>query len=185
MAIRHMGTQTIETIRLTLRRFQVEDYTDMFHNWAGDPEVCRFLSWGPHKDPDDSLKRIIAWVNNYKLNSTYVWGIELKGKAMVIGSISVEFSNQTSATCEIGYCIGRQYWNRGIMTEALRAVMHFLFYEVGYRTIIAKHDTMNMASGLVMQKAGMHLVKIEYRAGVRRDGSFYDCAVYAKNVSDE
>lgn len=185
MVIQHMGTRTIETVRLVLRRFRVEDSEDMFRNWASDPEVCKYLSWGPHRDSDDSLKRVIAWVNRYAYDSTYVWAIELKGKGMVIGSISVEFSNDTAATCEVGYCIGRAYWNRGIMTEALRAVMHYLFYEVGYRTIIAKHDTQNIASGKVMQKAGMLFLKIEYRAGVRRDGSFYDCAVYSKSISDE
>lgn len=68
------------------------------------------------------------------------------------------------------------------MTEALRAVMHFLFYEVGYEMIVAKHDTQNIASGRVMQKAGMEFVRVEAQAGKRKDGSYYDCAVYAKKI---
>ena len=185
MLIRHQGTKTIETIRLILRRFRVEDAEDMFRNWAGDPEVCKFLLWGPHKDAEVSRKRIMQWVSNYDLDNSYVWAIVLKNKNMAIGSISVEISNESSMSCEVGYCIGREFWGRGIMTEALFAVMHYLFFEVGYQRIMAKHDTLNTASGRVMQKAGMHFVKLESKVGVRRDGSYYDCAVYAKNITDE
>jgi ribosomal-protein-alanine N-acetyltransferase len=157
----------------------------MYHNWAGDPEVCKYLSWGPHKDAEVSRKRIINWINNYEYMNSYVWAIELKNKEMAIGSISVELSNDTALSCEVGYCIGRAYWGRGIMTEALIAIMHYLFYEVGYELIQAKHDVLNVASGKVMQKAGMQFSKTEYRVGVRRDGTYYDCAVYIKHRTDE
>lgn len=185
MSIQHKGTQSIETIRLVLRKFVPEDAPDMYQNWAGDLQVCKYLSWGPYNDVDTSLKRIINWVNNYEYDNFYVWAIELKDKNMPIGSISVEISNDSIKSCEVGYCVGVPYWSRGIMTEALRAVMHFLYYEVGYERIQAKHDVLNIASGKVMQKAGMQLVKYEYRVGIRRDGSFYDCAVYSKDIKDE
>ena len=185
MLIRHQGTKVIETPRLVLQRFKTDDAEDMFYNWAGDPEVCKFLSWGPHKDVEVSRKRILNWISNYNFDNSYVWAIELKSKNTVIGSISVEISNETALSCEVGYCLGKEYWNRGIMTEALRAVMHYLFFEVGYQRIQAKHDVLNEASGKVMQKAGMTFDKYEYHVGVRRDGSYYDCAVYAKSISDE
>ncbi len=185
MLIRHQGTKTIETMRLILRRFQPEDAEDMFHNWASDPEVCKFLLWGPHLSVEDSRRRIMQLVNNYETNRSYVWAIVPKQKNMPVGSISVEISNESTLSCEIGYCIGKEYWSRGIMTEALRVVMHYLFYEVGYQRILAKHDVLNVASGRVMQKAGMHFVKFEYHVGIRRDGSYFDCAVYAKNITDE
>lgn len=56
---------------------------------------------------------------------------------------------------EIGYCIGRKWWHRGIMSEALKAVIDFLFDEVSYQRIEARHDTRNPHSGAVMQKCGM------------------------------
>ncbi len=185
MGLNHKGTQQIETIRLILRKFRAEDAEDMYRNWAGDPLVCRYLSWGPHREVDDSLRRIINWVGSYGKSNFYEWVVELKGLNKAIGSISVEFSNEGDESCEVGYCIGAAYWNRGIMTEALRAVMHFLFYEVGYRRIQAKHDVLNKASGKVMMKAGMQFLKTEYRVGTRRDGSQYDCAVYVKYREDE
>lgn len=185
MLIRHLGTQSIETLRIKLRRFRIDDAKDMFYNWASDPEVCKYLSWGPHQDVEVSRRRINYWLNSYELMNSYVWAIVLKENNKVIGTISVEVTNDLDGSCEVGYCIGRAYWGRGIMTEALRTVMHFLFYEVGYQCIIAKHDTLNVASGRVMQKAGMHFVKYEHRVGIRRDGTYYDCAVYEKKITDE
>ena len=180
MSIKHKGTNTIETVRLVLRRFRAEDAEAMFQNWAGDPLVCQYLSWGPHRDVDASLKRIIHWVANYEYDNFYVWAIELKSSHMPIGSISVEITNDKAETCEVGYCLGASYWNHGIMTEALRSVMHYLYYEIGYRMIQAKHDVLNPASGRVMKKAGMRMEMIEYNVGLRRDGTYYDCAVYRK-----
>ena len=185
MIIQHKGTQSIETSRLILRRFEVEDAEDMYLNWAGDPEVCKFLSWGPHKNVDTSLKRILNWMSNYYYDNSYVWAIEFKRGNRVIGTISVEISDDTTQSCEVGYCIGKPYWNRGIMTEALCAIQHYLFYEVGYQSIRAKHDVRNVASGQVMQKAGMRFTKIENNVGLRRDGSRYDCAVYTKYKTDD
>jgi len=185
MQLNHIGTNSIETVRLLLRRFKVEDAEDMYTNWAGDAEVCKFLSWGPHANVDISRRRILNWSSNYDHNNFYVWAIELKSMRMVIGSISVEFSSDSSRTCEVGYCIGKQYWNRGIMTEALQTVLHYLCYEIGYQKVKAKHDVLNPASGRVMKKAGMKFEKMERQLGLRRDGSVYDCLVYSKLISDD
>lgn len=181
----HQGTNTIETLRLRLRRFTMDDAEDMFYNWASDPEVCKYLAWGPHRDIGTTRRRIASWVNNYEQDNCYVWAIELITHRKVIGTISVELSNESTGSCEVGYCIGRAYWGLGIMTEALRTVMHYLFYEIGYQRIQAKHDVLNVASGKVMQKAGMHFERMEYRVGARKDGSYYDLAVYSKHITDE
>lgn len=185
MELQHKGTIPIETIRLYLRRFRLEDASDMYHNWAGDPEVCRFLSWGPHRNQEESAKRIRYVINNYGNDNYYVWAIELKSKNILIGSISLELSDDAKASCEVGYCLGRQYWNQGIMTEALLAVMHFLLYEIGYQRITAKHDVQNIASGKVMYKAGMQFYQMEYQVGKRRDQSRYDLAVYEKYKEED
>jgi len=180
--LQHKGTNSIETPRLLLRRFKKDDAQAMFQNWAGDSEVCKYLSWGPHKSVEITQARIDSWINQYNYDDTYIWAIELKSIHQPIGSISVEYSDDRTYTCEIGYCLGKEYWNRGIMTEALRVVMHYLFYEIGYERIVAKHDILNPASGKVMQKAGMKFEKVMYQTGRRRDGTLIDCAVYAKNI---
>lgn len=182
--MKHIGTNSIETMRLILRRFRPEDTFDMYKNWAGDIETLRYLPWGPHKDVNVTHRRILSWVENYKYPDVYNWAIYLKSDLQVIGSISVEMSNDKEKSCEIGYCIGKDYWGRELVLEALRAVMHYLFYEVGYRTIFAKHDTQNVASGRVMQKAGMHYERTISNVGRRRDGSLYNVDMYVKYYSD-
>lgn len=181
----HIGTNSIETIRLILRRFQIEDCYDMYKNWASDAETLKFLSWGPHTDISMTRRRILNWVSNYENPNYYNWAIYLKSVREVIGSISVEFSNDKEEACEVGYCIGKAFWGREIMPEALRAVMHYLFYEVGYKKITARHDVLNYASGRVMQKAGMKFDKIVSESGRRRDGTIFDAAVYVKYRDDE
>lgn len=182
--IQHKGTNSIETVRLLLRRFEERDATDMFMNWASDLEVCKYLAWGPHRDITVTRRRIREWVSRYHNDNTYIWAIYLKSRQEVIGSISVEITNESEQSCEVGYCLEKDSWGRGIMTEALRAVLHYLFYEVGYQRILAKHDILNIASGIVMQKAGMQFEKMGYQVGVRRDGSYYDVAIYAKDRND-
>lgn len=179
--IKHMGTNSIETIRLILRRFQVEDTYDMYRNWASDNEALKYIPWGPHKDIKVTYRRILSWVESYRYSNVYVWAIYLKANKEVIGSISMEIFNDKEESCEIGYCIGKAFWGREIVLEALRAVMHYFFYEVGYRKIIARHDVLNHASGRVMEKAGMEFERIIYKAGYRRDGSEYDVAIYVKD----
>jgi ribosomal-protein-alanine N-acetyltransferase len=184
--IKHIGTNSIETIRLILRRFRVEDTFDMYKNWAGDKETLRYLPWGPHSDVNVTHRRILSWLESYKHLNVYNWAIYLKSDKQVIGSISVEISNDKEKSCEVGYCIGRGFWGREIVPEALQAVMHYLFCEVGYEMIQAKHDVHNIASGRVMQKAGMHYEKTIHEVGRRRDGSLYDVDMYVKhnNYSD-
>lgn len=185
MNIQHKGTITIETLRLVLRRFGEKDAKDMYQNWAGDPEVCKYLSWGPHSNEEVSRKRILSWISNYIRYNSYVWVLEYKKTSAAIGSLSVEIADDKARMCEVGYCLGKEYWNQGLMTEALLAVMHYLFYEVGYQTIQAKHDVLNIGSGRVMQKAGMKYFKTELEVGVRRDGTYYDCDVYVRNIIDD
>lgn len=48
--LNHVGTQTIETNRLILRRYDSKDATDMFYNWVTDPAVSRFWGWKPHEN---------------------------------------------------------------------------------------------------------------------------------------
>lgn len=181
----HKGTNTIETIRLILRRFILTDVQDMYRNWASDPETLKFLPWGPHEDIGVTERRIKSWVESYNRNNYYNWAICLKPEGKVIGSISVEIQNEREESCEVGYCIGREFWGRELVPEALRAVMHYLFYEVGFFSIVAKHDVLNQASGRVMQKAGMKFDRIINHTSRRRDGSFCDCAMYVRQRDEE
>lgn len=179
----HKGTQTIETSRLILRRAIREDAEPMFRNWASDPEVTKFLTWPAHSNIAVSEMVIGSWLQEYEKESYYQWMIVLKELDEPIGSISVVRQNDRVEEAEIGYCIGSQWWHKGIMTEALSAVIEYLFTEVGMNRVAARHDPNNPHSGGVMRKCGM---KYEgtHRASDRNNQGICDAAQYAMTRSD-
>ena len=151
----HLGTQTIETQRLILRPFLPEDADAMYRNWASDPEVTKFLSWPHYKSVDTAREILAVWTKQYQDNTFYQWAIVLKELEQPVGSISVVNRDDRVEMVEIGFCIGKNWWGLGIMTEALKAVMTYLFEEVGVQRIEAGHDPENPASGAVQRKCGM------------------------------
>jgi len=175
----HKGTHQIETERLILRRFKPSDAEYMFRNWATDSEVSKFLSWNPHKNLNETNQIVDIWINDYAKKNRYNWAIELKGFHEIIGQISLVGLNEKYYSCEIGYSVGRFFWGKGIMTEALKAVISYLFSDIGMNRIEAKYNTLNPASGRVMQKAGMVHEGILRQVQIDKYGDFYDLAVYS------
>ncbi len=156
--MKHIGTVTIETPRLTLRQFVPEDADAMYRNWASDPEVTKFLTWPAYTSPKDAQAKILEWIQQYEKKDHYLWAIVYKDQDNEpIGSISVNEYDERVKKAEIGYCIGRKWWHQGIMAEALQAVIDLLMGEVGFNRIEAEHDVNNPNSGAVMRKCGMTL----------------------------
>ncbi len=153
--MRHLGTKTIETKRLLLRRFTVADADKMFENWASDPEVTRYLMWPTHESVEVTKQTLEGWVAEYESETKYEWCITLKENGEPVGSIGAFNPNEKVGSIEVGYCISASYWHQGITSEALAAVMDFLFEEVGANRIEARHDARNVHSGDVMKKCGM------------------------------
>ncbi len=166
----HKGTQILETDRLILRRFTLEDAECMFKNWASDPEVTKFLTWPAHVNVDVTRFVLGGWVERYAKQDSYNWAIVLKETQEPIGSISVVKLNENTEAADIGYCMGKAWWGKGIMPEALGEVIAFLFDEVGLHRIAACHDVNNPKSGRVMEKAGMKQEGIWRAAGKNNQG---------------
>ena len=175
----HLGTKRLETERLILRRGTVEDAGAMFRNWASDPEVTKYLTWPTHEKEDVSAAVLADWVKRWENPDCYLWMIELKELGEPIGSISVvDTIDEKIQAAEIGYCIGRRWWHQGVVSEALRRVMDFLFDEVGVQRVSARHDPHNPHSGAVMRKCGMKYEGTQRRADWNNQG-ICDTAIYA------
>lgn len=172
------GTKRLETNRLILRQFKIEDAEDMYNNWTTDAEVTRFLTWSPHPDIDFTRGLLENWIGKYSEPTWYNWAIELKETGEVVGNISVVKLNERIEAADIGYCMGKAWWGRGIMPEALRAVIAYLFEEVGLNRVAACHDVNNPKSGRVMQKAGMTREGV-LRAGGRNNQGICDEVWYS------
>lgn len=174
----HKGTQTIETPRLILRRAIREDAEPMFRNWASDPEVTKYLTWPTYEKEETAYSILDMWVSEYEKLNFYQWMIVLKDLGEPIGSISAVRQNDRTEEAEIGYCIGSRWWHRGIMTEALSAVIEYLFEEVGMNRVAARHDPNNPHSGGVMRKCGMKYEGTT-RSSDRNNQGLCDAAHYA------
>ena len=144
----------IETERLILRKYKLEDSKAMFENWTSDDEVTKYLSWSTHESEDVSKQLLTMWIDEYKLKNNYQWCVVLKETNEPIGSISLINCKDDIKQIEFGYCFSRKVWNKGIATEALKAVLDLAF-KIGYKRIVGCHVKENIASGKVMIKNGL------------------------------
>ncbi len=153
--LNHQGTKKLETERLILRQFKIEDYVEMYNNWACEDAVTKFLTWQTHTNLDVTKSVLADWISKYANKDFYNWAIELKEENRLIGNISVVSLREETLSAILGYCMGSKWWGKEIMPEAGKAVLKYLFEEVGFNRIAANHDKNNPKSGRVMQKIGM------------------------------
>lgn len=144
-------TLRLRTERLELRRFSQSDAEACYRNWMSDPEVTRFLSWDVHPDAEDVRRLLEVWEGQYELGS-FDWCITLRGSDEPVGSITAVRDFPEDGYCEIGYCLKQDLWDRGYMSEAIRAVVNYIFDVAGYDFIMARHDLENEASGRCLEK---------------------------------
>ncbi len=142
----------------------------MYRNWASDDEVTKFLTWPTHSDVEVTRTLLSKWIAGYSRADFYNWAIELKEIGEVIGNISVVQVKEKIACAELGYCMGAKWWGSGIMPEAGKEVIRYLFEEVGFNRIAAVHDKNNPKSGRVMQKIGMTYEGTLRKAGFCNQG---------------
>lgn len=191
--MRHAGTRTIETERLILRRLTADDAEAMYRNWASDPAVTRFLRWTPHPNPQMTRQLLAAWAELYPNEDYYQWGIVEKATGELFGSFSIfdcalnekvrpelwqmPGLDFTHTQWEVGYCIGKAWWGKGFMTEALLAATEYIFIHTDIAWLASCHAVGNPASGRVMEHAGF--VYDHDDVGHNFDGTAVDVKYYA------
>ncbi|MCL1973006.1 MAG: GNAT family N-acetyltransferase [Endomicrobia bacterium] len=182
--MKSIGTRTIETARLILRRVRTEDAEDMFFGWASDDEVTKYMTWKSHLNIEATKSYIDFVLKNLESEDVYEWIIEYKENGKAIGSCGAVGLDKTNEIASIGYCLSKKYWNKGIMSEAVNAVIRYLFDKAEVNRIEAAHHLDNPASGKVMQKCAMKYEGIKKHGMKDSSGSFSDVAVYAVIKSD-
>ncbi len=143
----------LETERLQLRAFRMEDAGDLF-SWASDPEMTVHTDWQPHSSMEDSREIIRRRIQRNAEGRAASFAIVLKEDAKVVGNISV-MPQWRQGSIGMGYDIGRAYWNRGYATEAVRAAIGYSFDRLGMNRVEALCYPQNEASLRVLLKAGM------------------------------
>ena len=172
----HTGKQNIQTERLLLRRFTIDDAQAMFDNWASDEKTVKYSSRKLHKDVDETKTILKSWISKYSDLSYYHWVIVYEGTP--VGAINLHALSNDDMNCRIAFSIGSKWWNKGITTEATRAVIDFAFNKLNMHRIAALHSATNVASGRVMQKAGMTYEGAMRKHSLRKDGVFEDMCIY-------
>lgn len=152
---------TMETERLILRPFVMDDAQAMFDTWANDPEVTKYLTWPPHESVETTKKIVSQWVEQYKKSERLNFAIVLKENSQLIGGIDVAgYLGGVHGTPVLGCAIARKYWNSGYVTEATKCVLTLLFAK-GYKEVRIDAQVENLGSNKVIQKCGGQFLRTE------------------------
>jgi [ribosomal protein S5]-alanine N-acetyltransferase len=169
---------TLETARLVLREFSDDD-APAVHAYAADPEVVRYLDWGPNAPEETAGFLALARSAREAVPRTaYHLAIVLKAADRLIGGCRIEIRSAANGSGDLGYVLDRQHWGRGYATEAMRALMDFGFGRLALHRIWATCDVDNHASARVLGKLGMRR-EGHLRQTVRRKGDWRDSYLYA------
>lgn len=145
-----MNTPTLETERLILRKFTPDDLKALFDIYS-DEEVNTFLPWFPLKTLEEARTFYEErYEKKYEQEKAYNYAICLKTDNIPIGYIEVSMED----SYDLGYGLRKEFWQKGIVTEAGKAVVEQLKKD-GIPYITATHDVKNPRSGEVMKKLGM------------------------------
>ena len=146
----------LETERLILREWNLDDLDDLFE-YASNPDVGPRAGWNPHKNKEESLAILNRFINGKK-----TFAIVYKDNNKVIGSLGVEFYELEEELTEfndyqgrsIGYVLSKDYWGQGLMPEAVKALIDYLFNELKYDFLVSGHFDFNTRSSRVQEKCG-------------------------------
>lgn len=167
----------IETERLLLRKMALSDAPDLFE-YASDPQVAAYVLWDHHQSLEDSRRYLAYMLEKYERGDVAEWGIVHKRDERFIGTCGFMWWNTLHHRAEIGYALSPRYWNRGLMTEAVKRVIKFGFDKMQLNRIEARCIPGNVASEKVMKHVGM-----KYEGLMRKQaftsGAFHDLKMYA------
>lgn len=166
----------IETNRLVLRPF-LESDAEVQQSLVNDKTIAANTRSIEYPYPDGAA---LHWIKQHPQmwsdGKSAIFAVCLRDSGELTGAIGLEMSSKDESA-ELGYWIGRKYWNQGICSEAANAVIKFGFEVLALNKIFASHMTRNPASGRVMEKAGM-LKEGLFRSHVKKWGVFEDVVFY-------
>lgn len=148
-----------ETERLIIRDFEESDWRAV-HVFRSDPEVARYMDFVPETEEQaqEFVKNCI-FHNQQEPRFSHNCAIVLKDTQQVIGWIGFGHpSDKSKGDRDFGYALNRAFWNRGYMTEALRAVLAYCFEVEGVQSVFGECYAANAASARVMEKVGMRCI---------------------------
>jgi len=162
-----------------LRKPELKDAAAIFRNYTQDPEVTRYLVWTPHQTLRDSEDWIRHCIDKFDPEANLSYVIAENGTDEAVGMIGAKIAGHQAV---VGYVLAKRFWGKGIMTQALTALVAELLSRPAIYRVYALHDIDNPSSGRVMEKAGMMYEGLLRRAGVHPNVSDQprDSKLYAR-----
>jgi RimJ/RimL family protein N-acetyltransferase len=153
----------LETARLELRPPEVEDAAEVFTSYASDPAVTKYMLFAPHTDVSEADTFINLKQAQLAAGEAMTWMIRLRGEPGLIGALELRVIEQRG---DVGFALAKAYWGRGIVAEALSAVLEFGRTKLGLRHVTGMCDTENLQSARVFEKCGFRNLGVKPRANV-------------------
>jgi ribosomal-protein-alanine N-acetyltransferase len=170
--------KNLETERLLLRRIDANDVEEI-KILRGNPEIMKFIPRPLIMNNEQALEYINLLDEKLENNEAINWAITIKGNPKHIGNIGIFNIQPENYRCEIGYMIQPEFHGKGIVPEAIKAVLDYSFDEVQFNSIEAVIDSNNIASERVLQKNNFvkeaHFLEKEYS---ERKERFVDIVIY-------
>jgi ribosomal-protein-alanine N-acetyltransferase len=143
----------IETERLTLRRPRHSDAKAIFASYAQDPAVCRFMVWTPHASEAVTAEFIGSCVSAWNEGTRFAYILVASGSDSPVGMLE---ARPQGSTIDIGYVLAATHWGKGLMTEAIDALVATALAQPSTFRIQASCDVENIRSQRALEKSGFH-----------------------------
>ena len=150
----HIGTDTIETERLILRKFKISDDEAMLKYWIADEKIQSLYSEPVYTTKAEVDELLEKYINSYQKNDYYRWAIIEKNSGECIGQIAYFLVDSKNNFAEIEYCIGSDFQCKGYATEATKAVIKYGFNKINLHKEQICTKTINKPSKRVIEKCG-------------------------------
>lgn len=150
----HIGTNTIETERLILRRFKYTDNEAMRKYWISDEKIQSLYSEPVYCTEEDVNGLLDKYISSYEKKDYYRWAVIEKNSSECIGQIAYFLVDSKNNFAEIEYCIGSDFQCKGYATEAAKAVISYGFDKINLHKVQICTKTINIASRRVIEKCG-------------------------------
>ena len=142
---------------IKLRRYKLSDANDIYQN-VKDKEIVKWTKNIPHPySKNHAIKFIRQSEYNLKKKKGYNFGIVLKETNRVIGNISFKKTDWKNKRAELGYWLGKKYWKKGYMTEAVKLILDYGFKKLKLHSVCADVFKENIASKRVLEKSRFKL----------------------------
>ncbi|MBO4579592.1 MAG: GNAT family N-acetyltransferase [Clostridiales bacterium] len=149
-----IGTKTIDTERLILRRFELSDTASVFRNWASDENVQKNYGEPVYPTEEAVTALLQEYISSYEDNDCYRWAVIERSSGECIGQAAFFLVDTSGHFAEIEYCIGSSFQKKGYATEATRALIKYGFEEIGLNKVQICVRPSNMPSRKVIEKCG-------------------------------